>query len=127
MIKRLRRLLGWDSESATVKPRPPQRSAATGAARPSPAPVRLRQTPVRGGSTTAPGKAAGRKPQPADGPVPRGGDPALDEHDTDDLLRLLEDPELTLDTSEQAGFDPYNTGAFDRSASWDRISKNRTR
>ena len=34
-------------------------------------------------------------------------------------------PALNLDAApEEPHFDPYNTGKFDRSASWERISKN---
>jgi hypothetical protein len=37
-------------------------------------------------------------------------------------------PALSLDTRISAEtFDPYNTGRFDRGASWDRISKHKSR
>lgn len=39
----------------------------------------------------------------------------------------LENPDLGLDTPAETGFDPYNTGAFNRSTSWEKISKQRQR
>lgn len=39
-------------------------------------------------------------------------------------IDLLENPDLKLDTQD-AGFDPYNTGTFNRSGSWERINKRR--
>ena len=32
---------------------------------------------------------------------------------------------ITLDRPTGDGFDPYNTGAFNRSASWERIGRNK--
>ena len=40
---------------------------------------------------------------------------------------VLDNPRLTLDKPADDGFDPYNTGAFNRSASWDRIGRQRKR
>jgi hypothetical protein len=42
------------------------------------------------------------------------------------LALAEEDPALSLDKRE-TGFDPYNTGAFNRSASWEKISKRKDR
>ena len=42
-------------------------------------------------------------------------------------LDVLDDPRLTLDKPADDGFDPYNTGAFNRSASWERIGRQRKR
>jgi hypothetical protein len=39
-------------------------------------------------------------------------------------LDVLDDPRLSLDKPVD-GFDPYNTGAFNRSASWERIGRQR--
>lgn len=37
-------------------------------------------------------------------------------------------PDPDGDTQQaEVGFDPYNTGAFNRAASWDRISKRKNR
>ena len=40
---------------------------------------------------------------------------------------VLDNPRLTLEKPADDGFDPYNTGAFNRSASWDRIGRQRKR
>ena len=42
-------------------------------------------------------------------------------------LRLLEDSQLSDKNVDGDSFDPYNTGAFNRSRSWDKISKHRSR
>ena len=42
-------------------------------------------------------------------------------------LDVLDNPRLTLDKPTDDGFDPYNTGAFNRSASWERIGRQRKR
>jgi hypothetical protein len=44
-----------------------------------------------------------------------------------DPLDVLDNPRLTLDKPADDGFDPYNTGAFNRSASWERIGRQRKR
>lgn len=38
---------------------------------------------------------------------------------------LFDNPDLKLDTPPDTGFDPYNTGTFDRSGSWERVNKRR--
>jgi hypothetical protein len=40
---------------------------------------------------------------------------------THETLKILDDS--LLDTEEEAGFDPYNTGQFDRSRNWDKRTK----
>ena len=40
-------------------------------------------------------------------------------------IDALHNPSLTLDKPSEDGFDPYNTGAFNRSASWERISRHK--
>lgn len=40
---------------------------------------------------------------------------------THETLTILDDS--ILDTEEDAGFDPYNTGQFDRSRNWDKRTK----
>ena len=42
-------------------------------------------------------------------------------------LDVLDNPRLTLDKPADDGFDPYNTGAFNRSTSWERIGRQRKR
>ena len=38
---------------------------------------------------------------------------------------LLDNPSLKLEAGQDDGFDPYNTGTFNRSGSWERINKRR--
>ncbi len=38
---------------------------------------------------------------------------------------LLDNPSLKLEAGTDEGFDPYNTGTFNRSGSWERINKRR--
>lgn len=38
---------------------------------------------------------------------------------------LLDNPSLKLEAGQEDGFDPYNTGTFNRSGSWERINKRR--
>ena len=40
---------------------------------------------------------------------------------------VLDNPRLTLDKPAEDGFDPYNTGAFNRSTSWEQIGRQRKR
>ena len=40
---------------------------------------------------------------------------------THETLKILDDS--MIDTEEEEGFDPYNTGQFDRSKNWDRRTK----
>jgi hypothetical protein len=40
---------------------------------------------------------------------------------THETLKILDDS--IIDTEEEEGIDPYNTGRFDRSKNWDRRSK----
>lgn len=42
-------------------------------------------------------------------------------------LDVLDNPRLSLDKPGDDGFDPYNTGAFNRSASWEKIGRQRKR
>jgi len=40
-------------------------------------------------------------------------------------LEKLDNPDLSLDAPQETGFDPYNTGTFNRSGSWERINRRR--
>jgi len=40
-------------------------------------------------------------------------------------MDVLDNPHLTLDRPKDDGFDPYNTGAFNRSTSWERIGRHK--
>jgi hypothetical protein len=101
MLKRLKRWLGWESESDYLD----LASAPSHAPTPPPAPK-----PVVTVQTRAPQAPATPKP-------PKERTP----------LEVLDDPRLTLDKPADDGFDPYNTGAFNRSASWERIGRQRKR
>jgi len=103
MLKHLKRWLGWESESDLL-------DLAGAGARPTPPP------PVPKPVVTAQNRTA--QPQPA---APR---PAKTEKTP---LDVLDDPRLSLDKPADDGFDPYNTGAFNRSASWERIGRQRKR
>jgi len=50
-------------------------------------------------------------------PLPRNRQPAA--------VDLLDNPDLSLTAPQDDGFDPYNTGTFNRSGSWERINKRR--
>ncbi len=61
---------------------------------------------------------------PADAAKPSKPAPS-DSGDTAEL-RLLKDVKLSVKPDGEA-FDPYNTGGFNRSSSWDKISKQKSR
>jgi hypothetical protein len=42
-------------------------------------------------------------------------------------MDVLDNPRLTLDKPPAVGFDPYYTGAFNRSTSWEKIGRQRKR
>jgi hypothetical protein len=102
MLKRLKRWLGWDSASGLLD---------------------LADLEPRGASSSAP------KPSTPP-PTHRPADPSpaqrrvKTERSTADAL---ENPRLTLDKPKDDGFDPYNTGAFNRSQSWEKIGRQRKR
>ena len=103
MLKHLKRWLGWESESdlldlAGASSRPPS-------APPAPKPPAAPQTRVVAQPPVAP------KPLKTEREV----------------LDVLDNPSLTLDKPPADGFDPYNTGAFNRSATWERIGRQRKR
>lgn len=109
MLKRIRRWLGWESDGSWLdlcelsglgKPKEP----------PSAPKVQLPPAAAR--------PQEGSRAQP-----PRSGLPKK----TREPLDLLDNPKLTLDKPADDGFDPYNTGAFNRSASWDKIGRQRKR
>ena len=103
LLKRLKRWLGWDTESGLLdfsdlpfRPRPS-----------APAPKPPPASQLRSGEPSPPRE---RRPKPERTP-----------------LDVLDNPRLTLDKPADDGFDPYNTGAFNRSASWERIGRQRKR
>jgi hypothetical protein len=117
MLKRLRRWLGWDSDSSPFDFSAlelPLRLRAPKAAAPKPVVV-------------APKQAPRATPQPQQPPKPAAKKPAAETQDRPRLLEILDNPKLTLDRPKDDGFDPYNTGAFNRSASWEKISRHKKR
>jgi hypothetical protein len=116
MLKFFRRWLGWDSDSGFDfddlrvgrGPAPPPVSRRV---RPAP-----RTEPPTHGQPPAPAAAAQGQPQSAAAKKPQT---------ERDVLEMLDDPRLTLDKPSDDGFDPYNTGAFNRSTSWERIGRHK--
>jgi len=117
MLKFLKRWLGWDSDSGPfdfgdlrIGPGRDRSPAQTPPPRPPPAPRPDAQTRSHSPSQTPaqPKTAAPKKPQKERAP-----------------LDVLDDPRLTLDKPSDDGFDPYNTGAFNRSTSWERIGRHK--
>lgn len=100
-LKRLKTWLGWDAGSGLLDfgTREPDTSARP----PISKPPRTRQ------------------PEP---PKSQNAERAKTKRDP---LDVLDNPRLTLDKPADDGFDPYNTGAFNRSASWERIGRQRKR
>jgi hypothetical protein len=107
MLRLLRRLLGWDDDDGFdfetwEKPSDP------------PPIVRAEQ----------PRQPTQRPPPPAQTTAPESADKKKGERAPVDILN---NPDLKLEQSQETGFDPYNTGAFDRSSSWEKISKRHDR
>lgn len=105
LLKRLKRWLGWDSDSGLLDfgdlgKSTPSRPIATKPAAPS-----VTRPPPTGTAQSSPE----RKPKKRN------------------PLDVLDNPSLTLDKPADDGFDPYNTGAFNRSTSWERIGRQRKR
>jgi hypothetical protein len=105
LLDRLKRWLGWSSESglldfADLRIRPRADSPA-----PKASPPTVNPRPTEAGVASAQ-----RRTKPERTP-----------------LDVLDNPKLTLDKPSDDGFDPYNTGAFNRSASWERIGRQRKR
>jgi hypothetical protein len=108
MLKWLKRWLGWGSDTSLfdfrdLSAKPPSR----------PIPPLTQRAPRNGGPKTAPNPPAA----PPARPKPKSRTP----------IDLLDNPRLTLDKPADDGFDPYNTGAFNRSASWEKIGRQRKR
>jgi hypothetical protein len=102
MLKRLKRWLGWDSESGLL-------DLSDLGARPRIAPPPLKPPAVTQART------------PEQAPPQRRAKRERTPHE------VLDNPRLTLDKPADDGFDPYNTGAFNRSTSWERIGRQRKR
>jgi hypothetical protein len=104
MLKRLKRWLGWDSETGLL-------DFSDFSARPRTAPPPAPKPPISAHTRVSePAPAPQRRPKAERGP-----------------MDVLDNPRLTLDKPPDDGFDPYNTGAFNRSTSWERIGRQRKR
>jgi hypothetical protein len=101
LLRLFKRWLGWDSGSQ------PLDFGELIPRGPTPKPKAPAPPPSAEGAKAP---KAGKRPQPKRDP-----------------LDVLDNPRLTLDKPVDDGFDPYNTGAFNRSASWDRIGRQRKR
>lgn len=109
MLKLLKRWLGWDADSALfdfsdLRPRQP------------PALHTL-------GQSAAPPPVIKQQPAPPGAAPPQRRDRSKERDPRD----VLDNPRLTLDKPADDGFDPYNTGAFNRSTSWERIGRHKKR
>jgi hypothetical protein len=103
LLKRLKRWLGWDTESGLL-------DFSEVRIRPRPAPPAPKPPPTNALRPSEQNAARERRVKPERAP-----------------LDVLDNPRLTLDKPADDGFDPYNTGAFNRSASWERIGRQRKR
>jgi hypothetical protein len=101
MLKLLKRWLGWDTDAGLF-------DLADFGMRPRTPPPPVKPPPV-----ITQNRSAEKPPAP-----PRRAKTPLD---------VLDNPRLSLDKPGDDGFDPYNTGAFNRSASWERIGRQRKR
>jgi hypothetical protein len=67
------------------------------------------------------------KPPPTPQPAARRNAPPRGPKRERAPMDVLHNPRLTLDRPTDDGFDPYNTGAFNRSASWEKIGRQKKR
>jgi hypothetical protein len=124
MLRLLKRWLGWDSDSGpfdfgdlrfgsrqSSSPSQPQAQPRPPAAPRGEAPAQRAEAPARGTASPQPAQAKPAAPKKA----------KKDRAPMD----LLDNPKLTLDRPTGDGFDPYNTGAFNRSTSWEKIGRNK--
>ena len=116
MLRLLRRILGWDANSGPFDfecleqtTRPPSSTAEVLTQKPKPV-----VQPPAGEPGKKPVKSA-KPEQKKAAKQPREKTPE----------EILSNPELSLNGPQDEGFDPYNTGAFNRSASWEKIAKHR--
>ena len=103
MLKLFKRWLGWEGESGLLDFARLGLRSRSAPPTPKPPPIVVQ---------TRPAEQAPAPPRRAKDKTP---------------LDVLDNPRLTLDKPVDDGFDPYNTGAFNRSASWERIGRQRKR
>lgn len=127
MLRLLKRWLGWDSNSGPFDfsdlrfgarkspstPQPPVQQQRPPAVARADTPAQRGETAGRGSASTQPAQSAAK---PAAAKKTKKDRAPVD---------VLDNPQLTLDRPTADGFDPYNTGAFNRSASWERIGRNK--
>ena len=105
LLERLKRWLGWNSDSGLLDFSALSSRLRGAPPAPKPAPPTVTVRPAE------------NPPAPAQRRTKTERSPA----------DVLHNPRLTLDKPADDGFDPYNTGAFNRSQSWDRIGRQRKR
>jgi hypothetical protein len=103
MLKHLKRWLGWDTDAGLFDLADFGKRSSSGAATPK---TRPPAPPAASTNVAPPATRAKTERSPMD---------------------VLDNPRLTLDKPADDGFDPYNTGAFNRSTSWERIGRQRKR
>jgi hypothetical protein len=113
MLKLLKRWLGWDANSSLfdfseLRDKPPRTIQTRPASGPVSPPIKPSPSAARGGGAAA-------------------SPPRREKRRDRDPLDVLDNPKLTLDKPADDGFDPYNTGAFNRSTSWEKIGRQRKR
>jgi hypothetical protein len=112
MLKLLKRWLGWDSDSSPFDFNGLQIGSRTRSA-----PTNVAPPPKVASTPAAPPPQTSAK---------RAADPQKPKKDRTPM-DALHNPRLTLDRPKDDGFDPYNTGAFNRSTSWEKIGKRHKR
>ena len=116
MLRLLKRWLGWDSDSGPFDFSDLRLGARQNTSAPKPPAATRAQATPRAEAPARPAAASTPPAKPATAKKPKKDAAPMD---------LLDNPQLTLDRPTDDGFDPYNTGAFNRSASWERIGRNK--
>jgi hypothetical protein len=110
MLKLLKRWLGWDSDSS-----PFDFSGLRPGTRQRPAPPNVMLPPKSAAKPAVPQSPETSK---------RNGEPKKAKKERAPM-DVLDNPRLTLDRPTDDGFDPYNTGSFNRSKSWEKIGRHK--
>jgi len=119
MLRLLKRWLGWDSDSGPFDFSELRFGARQGSSASQPQ-AQPRPPAVPRGDAHARGSVAAQSTQAAAKQAP-----AKKAKKDRAPMDVLDNPQLTLDRPTGDGFDPYNTGAFNRSASWEKIGRNK--
>jgi hypothetical protein len=115
----LNRLKNWiKTRFSTNKPGPAPDMRATGA-HASPRPTATKAPRKNPASVKAANDPAGEKNSLGPGKdVPIRNKYVREDTGTHETLKILDDS--LVDSGEETGIDPYNTGGFDRSRNWDK-------